>query len=101
MYELVDIKYWRIRLSLVDFIAFSSEVERVRRVPARSFLVRNWCGARTLVAGKHRPLEVVDIHRLAPDRARLDRMSCADLPASMTPAKGKPYANFVCALPPG
>jgi hypothetical protein len=34
-----------IKLSSVDLIAISSEVERVRCVVARSFLVRDWCGS--------------------------------------------------------
>jgi hypothetical protein len=37
----------RIQFSFVDFVAFSSEVERVRCVLARSFLVRNWCGCQS------------------------------------------------------
>jgi hypothetical protein len=37
------------QLSFDDFISFSSVFERVRCVLARSFLVRNWCGAHLVV----------------------------------------------------
>jgi hypothetical protein len=40
----------RIKDAIVDFAAFSSQIARVGCALARSFLVRNWCGAR-LVAG--------------------------------------------------
>jgi hypothetical protein len=33
-----------ITASFVDFVVFSLEIDRVRCVPERSFLVRNWCG---------------------------------------------------------
>ena len=34
----------RIKDAIVDFAAFSLEIDRVRCVLVRSFLVRNWCG---------------------------------------------------------
>jgi hypothetical protein len=34
----------RIKAGFVDFVVFSSEIDCVRCVPERSFLVRNWCG---------------------------------------------------------
>ena len=43
-----------ISVSFVDSNAFSSQIERVRCVLAGSFLVRNWCGTRTFVAGNYR-----------------------------------------------
>src|SRR5216684_743901 len=33
----------RIKAGFVDFVVFSLEIDRVRCVPERSFLVRNWC----------------------------------------------------------
>ena len=39
----------RIKVSFLDIIAFSLELDRVRCVLASSFLVRNWCGARLVV----------------------------------------------------
>jgi hypothetical protein len=35
----------RIKISFVDFLAFSSENDRIRYVSMRSFLERNWCGS--------------------------------------------------------
>jgi len=40
----------RIQLSFVDLVAFSSEIECVRYVSTRSFLVRNWCGSAAIEA---------------------------------------------------
>jgi hypothetical protein len=57
----------RRQLSFVDFIAFSSEVERVRCVMAMSFLVRNWCGARLVVAGNDR-IVAFDAEAIAKER---------------------------------
>ena len=34
----------RIKDAIADFAAFSLEIDRVRCVLVRSFLVRNWCG---------------------------------------------------------
>jgi hypothetical protein len=39
----------RIMVRIVDFAAFSSEIECVRCDLMRSFLVRNWCGPRLVV----------------------------------------------------
>ncbi len=36
-------------VGFVDFAEFSLEIDRVRCVLARPFLVRNWCGARAVV----------------------------------------------------
>jgi hypothetical protein len=39
-----------IKIGFVDFVEFSSEIDRVRCSLMRSFLVRNWCGARLVLA---------------------------------------------------
>src|SRR6266436_3538029 len=41
----------RIKAGFVDFVVFSLEIDRVRCVPERSFLVRNWCGPPYQLAG--------------------------------------------------
>jgi hypothetical protein len=41
----------RIKAGFVDFVVFSLEIDRVRCVPERSFLVRNWCRPPYRLAG--------------------------------------------------
>jgi hypothetical protein len=43
---------YRISDAIVDFVVFSLEIDLVRCVPVRSFLVRNWCGPWS-VCGAH------------------------------------------------